>query len=218
MRRLLLPFLFLFCTAVYGQDTTRADTLHMLKEVVVSGFQANDPKYTSLNIESYPLLLINEKSPFNLSDALAKLPGISQMSTGNAISKPVIRGMYGNRILVLLSGLRFDNQQFQDEHGLGLSQIGIDRVEVIKGPASILYGTDAIGGIINVIEETPQQQGKTLDINTRLYSNTLGTLTDAGYASLKNNHWWRVRAGIESHADYRDGDGNRVLNSRAKGY
>ena len=59
---------------------------------------------------------------------------------------------------MLLSGLRFDNQQWQDEHGLGLSQIGIDRVEVIKGPASLLYGSDAIGGVINIIEEKPQRQ------------------------------------------------------------
>lgn len=213
IRIVLSTLLFLCCRYSFAQvaDTTE------LQEVVVSGIHESKAKETSLNLESYTLEQLDAKSPYNLSDALAKIPGISQVSTGNAISKPVIRGLYGNRILVLLSGLRFDNQQFQDEHGLGLSQIGIDRVEVIKGPASILYGTDAIGGIINVIEEVPEQQGKTLDINTRLYSNTLGTLTDVGYSLLKHNNWWRIRAGLETHADYTDGDGNRVLNSRNKG-
>ena len=61
-------------------------------------------------------------------------PGISQLTTGPAISKPVIRGLYGNRVLAVLSGLKFDNQQWQDEHGLGLNDVGIDRIEVIKGP------------------------------------------------------------------------------------
>lgn len=194
-----------------------ADT-NMLKEVVISGIEVTASKQSSLNITALSRAELEATSPYNLSDALSAVPGISQMRTGIAISKPVIRGLYGNRVLVLLSGLRFDNQQFQDEHGLGLSQIGIDGVEVIKGPASILYGTDAVGGVINIIEETPHLQGKYLDVNSRIYSNTLGTLTDVGYCSLHNNKWWRIRAGIESHADYSDGNGDRVLDSRNNGY
>jgi iron complex outermembrane recepter protein len=211
-------FLLVAANTAMAQDRVPPDTTYMLKEVVVSGFQANSPKNTSLNIEPYSLKQINDKSPFNLSDALAKLPGISQMTTGNAISKPVIRGLFGNRILVLFSGLRFDNQQFQDEHGLGLSQIGIDRVEVIKGPASLLYGSDAMGGVINVIEEKPTGQGKKLDFGTQLFSNTLGTLTNIGFSKRLGDKWWRLRAGFEDHADYSDGNNNRVLNSRNAGY
>jgi iron complex outermembrane receptor protein len=210
---------FILCSSVVSaQEDVRSDTANSLQEVVITGFQQNSTKYTSLNIEPYSLKQMNEKAPFNLSDALAKLPGISQISTGNAISKPVIRGLYGNRILVLYSGLRFDNQQWQDEHGLGLSQIGIDRVEVIKGPASLLYGSDAMGGVINVIEEKPLVEGKKVDVGTQLISNTLGTLTDAGYSSRVGNKWWRIRLGGESNADYSGGDNKRVLDSRNKGY
>ncbi len=209
---LLIPLLFSgYC---FGQV---ADT-SILNEVIVSGIQPVAENQTSLNLRPYSLQQLETQSPYNLSDAIAQIPGISQMTTGNAISKPVIRGLYGNRILVVLSGIRFDNQQWQDEHGLGLSQIGIKGVEVIKGPASLLYGTDAVGGVINVIEEKPVTNGQTLDISTRLYSNTLGTLTDVGYSNRKNNKWWRVRGGIENHADYSDGDNTRVLNSRNKGY
>lgn len=203
---------------IYAYGYAQSDTAKELSEVIVTGFHNSNVKATSLNLEPYSLKVLEHQSPYNLSDALAKLPGISQMTTGTAITKPVIRGLYGNRILVLLSGLRFDNQQFQDEHGLGLSQIGIDRVEVIKGPASLLYGTDAIGGVINVIESTPAKEGNNIDINTRLYSNTLGTLTDVGYSSLHDSKWWRLRAGLESNADYTDGNNDRVLNSRNKGY
>ena len=203
---------------VQGQ-TTNPPTVYALPSATVTGILDSLPRTSSLPLAKYSLHTLETKGPYNLSDALASIPGISQMSTGNAISKPVIRGLYGNRILVLLSGLRFDNQQFQDEHGLGLSQIGIDRIEVIKGPASILYGTDAIGGVINVIEETPATASNNWDINTRLYSNTLGTLTDVGYQYRNNkNSWFRLRGGIESHADYSDGSGTRVLNSRNNGY
>lgn len=215
MQRLSLLLFFLGITA---HAFAQSDTSKKLNEVTITGIQELQAKQTSIHIESYPLAELDAKAPFNLSDALAKIPGIAQLSTGNAISKPVIRGLYGNRILVLFSGLRFDNQQFQDEHGLGISQVGIDRVELIRGPASILYGTDAIGGVVNIVEEVPEEQGKHLDINTRIFSNTLGTLTDIGYSTLHGNKWRRIRLGYETHADYTDGNNTRVLNSRNKGY
>lgn len=203
---------------IYMQTYSQTDSSLELNEVIVTGIKDSKPKQTSLNIEPYKLKDLEIKSPLNLSDALAKLPGISQISTGNAISKPVIRGLYGNRILIVLSGLRFDNQQWQDEHGLGLSQIGIDRIEVIKGPASILYGTDALGGVINIVEEKPTEYKTVTDINTRFFSNTLGTLTDIGISTRNKKNWKRLRIGYENHADYTDGKNTRVLNSRNKGY
>ncbi len=212
-----IPLLLLFVGAALS-SYAQTDTTKKLDEVTITGIQESQVKQTSIHIEPYSLQELDKKAPFNLSDALANIPGIAQVTTGNAISKPVIRGLYGNRILVLFSGLRFDNQQFQDEHGLGISQIGIDRVELIRGPASILYGTDAVGGVINVVEETPEEQGKHLDINTRIFSNSLGTLTDIGYSTLKGNKWRRIRLGYESHADYSDGNGTRILDSRNKGY
>lgn len=217
MKKSVLAFLLVTHFSTYAQVET-ADSVHVLQEAVVTGFHEDKPRNTSLNILACNLKDINDKAPYNLCDALAKLPGIAQMTTGNAIAKPVIRGLYGNRILVLYSGMRFDNQQWQDEHGLGLSQIGIDRVEVIKGPASLLYGSDALGGVINVIEERPRTEGVTGSVGTQVFSNTLGTLTDAGIGGIKKQHWWRVRLGAESHADYADGNSTRVLNSRNKGY
>jgi len=213
-----LPFIIFVSFFSCRQCLAQGDTTHKLEEVIISGFQPDNAKLTSLNIESYSLQQINERSPYNLSDALAKLPGISQITTGNSISKPVIRGLYGNRILVLLSGTRFDNQQWQDEHGLGLSQIGISKAEVIKGPASLLYGSDAMGGIINVIEEKPLFQGIHTDGGTQLYTNTRGMLTDAGISKRTGDKWWRLRLGGENHADYADGSNTRVLNSRNSGY
>src|SRR5678816_386709 len=96
-------------------------TIPVMKEVVVSGIRTSLVKETSFNIQSLSIGKIRQSGALNISDALSKLPGISQLTTGPAISKPVVRGLYGNRVLAVLSGLKFDNQQWQDEHGLGLN-------------------------------------------------------------------------------------------------
>jgi len=190
-----------------------------LDQVVISAYKDDISRQTGLHIEPLQIKDIEQLGSFNLTDAMAKVPGVSQLSTGPGISKPVIRGLYGNRILVLFSGLRFDNQQWQDEHGLGLSDIGISRVEIIKGPLSILYGTEAVGGVINIIEESAPEKGVTeTDAGLEFHSNTLGGMIQAGTRVNRGKDWFRIRLGAESHADYSDGNGDRVLNSRYNGY
>ncbi len=191
----------------------------LLNEVVVSSYKDEETRQTSLHIEPLQLKEISKIGTFSLTDALSAVPGVSQLSTGTGISKPVIRGLFGNRILVLFSGLRFDNQQWQDEHGLGLSDIGISRVEIIKGPLSILYGTDAIGGVINIIEEMPPAKGTDeSDFDMDFHSNTLGGTVQAGTKANYGNKWYRLRIATTNHCDYSDGNNSRVLNSRFNGY
>ena len=195
------------------------DTAVLLQGVVISGLKVTRPAETPINISSLPVQKIRMNGSFNISDALAKLPGISQLTTGVGISKPVIRGLYGNRIQTVLSGLRFDNQQWQDEHGLGLNDMGIDRIEIIKGPVALLYGSESVGGIINIIEEAPALPGtKTGEINTRFFSNTYGLYTEIGLKAATEKRNWRIRAGFNSNADYSDGNNHRILNSRFGGY
>ena len=115
----------------------------------------------------------------NISEAATRIPGVWQLSTGTGVSKPVIRGLYGDRIGIMINGIRFDNQQWQDEHGLVMSSDGIDNIEVIKGPRSLLYGPEAIGGVISITDEHPAAIGTNVaDLNLKYYSNTLGILTD----------------------------------------
>ncbi len=188
-------------------------------EVVVYGTNDADHNKTANTISQIDVIEMRTNGALNLSDGIAKIPGISQLTTGSGISKPVIRGLYGNRIQTVLYGLRFDNQQWQDEHGLGLSDVGIDRVEIIKGAASLLYGSEAMGGVINIIEEksAPINTIKA-DVSTRFFSNTLGNGTDVGVKGATRKINWRVRFGEDSHADYSDGNNKRVLNSRFGGY
>jgi iron complex outermembrane recepter protein len=187
-------------------------------EVVVYGFQNLHPEKTANEIVPLSTDAMRIDGATSLSDGMSKLPGVYQLTTGG-ISKPVIRGLFGNRVQTVLLGLRFDNQQWQDEHGLGLSDIGVDRIEIIKGPASLLYGSEAMGGVLNIIEEKPAPVGtRQFDFSTRFFSNTMGVTTDVGFKGANNGYTWRIRAGMESHADYFDGNGRRILNSRFGGY
>lgn len=191
------------------------DSKSVLKELMVSTYKTDAVQQTSVHIEPLTIKDFEERGAYSIADALTTIPGVTQLSTGIGISKPVIRGLYGNRVLVLMSGLRFDNQQWQDEHGLGLSDLGISRVELIKGPLSLLYGTDAIGGVVNIIEErAPELNTAESSVKTKFHSNTLGGSVAAGYKANYGNKWFRLRLGTTTHCDYSDGNNERVLNSR----
>ena len=186
------------------------DSIPVLDAVTVSGIKKQPLRHTPFNISVLSLQQMQNAVNYNVSDALSKIPGISQITTGNGISKPVIRGLYGNRIQTVLLGLRFDNQQWQDEHGLGLSIIGIDHIEVLKGPSSLLYGTEALGGVIRIVEENiPAEGTNESDINASLFSNTLGFSINGGIKKNTGTKNWRIRLGADSHADYTDGNNKR---------
>ena len=111
-------------------------------------------------------------------------PGVSQVATGNSIGKPVIRGLSGNRVLTYAQGIRLENQQFGEEHGLGLNANGLESVEIIKGPASLLYGSDAMGGVFYFNPEKYTMSGKTNgEFNQIFHSNTQGSNTSFGVKS-----------------------------------
>lgn len=185
------------------------------EEIVVTD-TAIEKSYQTEKINSRELMRYGS---MNISEAVTKIPGVWQLSTGTGISKPVIRGLYGNRIGIMINGIRFDNQQWQDEHGLVMSSDGIDNIEVIKGPRSLLFGPEAIGGVVSITDEHPAPIGQeTADLNVKFYTNTLGILADAGFKGAQNNFNWLIRFGGETHADYLDGNGDRIPETRFGGY
>jgi iron complex outermembrane receptor protein len=96
-----------------------------------------------------------------LGETVSNLPGVRSFSTGSGVGKPVIRGLTSNRVLVLADGERVESQQWGDEHGPQIEAADAARIEVIRGPASVLYGSDAIGGVINVVSPPlPDAQGR----------------------------------------------------------
>src|SRR5687768_11243957 len=137
--------------------TSIATELH---EVVVTGISHS----TELRKNPIPLTTVSnqfmtENTSTNLIDNISKKPGISQISTGSAISKPVIRGLSYNRIITLYDGTRQEGQQWGDEHGIEIDEFAVDRVEIIKGAGSLMYGSDGLGGVINFLTPNPVQPG-----------------------------------------------------------
>ena len=86
----------------------------------------------------------------SLMQTLQGIPGVKAMSIGSGQSKPTIRGLGFNRMAVTEDGVKHEGQQCGDDHGLEIDQFSVDRAEVVKGPAALLYGSDAIGGVLNL--------------------------------------------------------------------
>jgi iron complex outermembrane receptor protein len=103
-----------------------------------------------------------------LGETVSTLPGVRSLSTGAGVGKPVIRGLSSNRVLVLADGERVESQQWGDEHGPQVEAVDAERIEVIRGPASVLYGSDALGGVINVVTSPlPDALGRDPFVNGR---------------------------------------------------
>jgi len=91
---------------------------------------------------------LDQARGMNLTDAIQNTPGVSAYTSGNFVSKPVVRGLTSNRVLIVADGIRQETQQWGDEHGTQVDSLSVDRYEVLRGPNSLLYGSDALGGVI----------------------------------------------------------------------
>jgi iron complex outermembrane receptor protein len=132
-----------------------------ISEVMITGVS----RATEIKRSPIPLVAVSKTSidehagAGNVIDQIANLPGVSAVTTGPNVSKPFIHGLGYNRVVTLQDGIRQEGQQWGDEHGVEVDQNSIDRVEVIKGPASLGYGSDAIGGVVNLITAAPVADG-----------------------------------------------------------
>ena len=152
-RHYILPLFFAVALGVYAQE--QADTTDMfyghvdLEAATVTGVTGR----TRLSASPAPIKLVASGdlrgiSASNIVAARATQPGVAQLTTGSGISKPIIRGLGFNRIVCMADGVRQEGQQWGGEHGLELDGQGIDRIEILKGPASLMYGSDAMAGVL----------------------------------------------------------------------
>jgi iron complex outermembrane receptor protein len=167
-----------------------------------------------MKVEQESMKNLKANGAVNLADGITNIAGVESITTGLSIGKPVIRGLSSNRVLVYVQGVRLENQQFGDEHGLGISDSGIESVEVIKGPASLLYGSDALGGVLYINpEKFAVAHTQKADISGNYFSNTEGFNTNAGYKSSDENFKFLFRGSLTEHSDYKTKD-YRVTNTR----
>lgn len=186
-----------------------------VEAIVVSGGYNSTQHNNAVKIDVLKLNVNSIKSTPNFAEVLTQVPGVDMISKGSGVSKPVIRGLSMNDILVLNNNVRFENYQYSSHHPLGIDEFGLEGVEIIKGPASLLYGSDAIGGVINFIKEKPAQIGSIIgDYNMQLFSNTLGLTNNLGIKGTSKKFFGGIRVGQKTNADFRQGGGDFVPNSR----
>lgn len=151
----------------------------------------------------------------NIVDALSRQPGISQLSTGPAISKPVIRGLGYNRLVVINDGVRQEGQQWGDEHGIEIDENSVSRVEIVKGPASLIYGSDAIAGVINILTTSPAPVNTVRgNIFSNYQTNNRQRSFFGNIGANKNGFNWNAWGDYKAAADYQNKYDGRVYNSK----
>jgi iron complex outermembrane receptor protein len=184
-------------------------------QVVVTGVsQATELRRSPVPTTVVDRTRLNQTSATNVIDAIAHTPGVSQITTGAAISKPVVRGLGYNRVVTLNNGARQEGQQWGDEHGIELDEFSIDRAEIIKGPGSLLYGSDAMAGVINFLAPDPIAEGH---VTGQAAANYQTNNRQQGYSLMNagniNGLNWLVRGTRKVAGDYRNRYDGRVFNS-----
>lgn len=196
-------------------DIVLQEDVHLMDEVIISTAFNKLQSQNVMKVEHESIKSLQQKGITTLIEGLTTIPGVSQISTGASIGKPVIRGLSSNRVLVYSQGVRLENQQFGDEHGLGLNDSGIESVEVIKGPASLLYGSDALGGVLYFVpEKFANANTIKADVDQKYFSNTQGSSTSLGLKGSTDKWKFLGRGSYTTHSDYEIAGGDKVTNTR----
>ena len=186
-----------------------------MNEVVITGLsKAAEQKRTATPIAVIPRLTLLQSSSSNIIDALSAQPGVSQVTTGTGISKPVIRGLGYNRVVVVNDGIRQEGQQWGDEHGIEIDEFSVNKVEILKGPASLAFGSDAMAGVVNMISAPTLTEGKIAGNIATNYQTNNGLIGySADFAGNKNGLVWDMRYSNKLAHAYQNKYDGYVLNS-----
>jgi iron complex outermembrane receptor protein len=156
-----------------------------------------------------------ENSATNVIDAISKAPGVSAMTDGQSISKPVIRGLGYNRVLTVNDGVVQQDQAWFDEFGIEADPDAVDRAEILKGPASLAYGSDGIAGVVNLIPERPLPEGQIkADIKSNYQSNNGLVNTALHIAGTNNGISWSARVDYTMAHAYQNAYDGYAINTQ----
>lgn len=152
---------------------------HELEEVLVKDRYAVQRKQSeSLNVEVVNADFIQRNLGGSLMATMSRLPGVKTIGIGSGLSKPLIRGLGFNRVVVADKGIKHEGQQWGADHGLELDQFAVGEVELVKGAASFIYGSDAIAGVVDVkpvAPPVPNSFGGSVDMIGKTNNNLFGS-------------------------------------------
>ncbi len=187
-----------------------------LQEVIVTGLTTGSTvKDSPVPIMTYNKIQWLQTSSTNLVDAVGKLPGMSQITTGVGLSKPVIRGLGFNRVITVHDGVRQEDNQWGEEHALQIDEYSIERYEIIKGSGSLLYGSDGLGGVMSLISSRPPEAGILRGQLLTNYQSNNGLIGVSGLVegTTQSGLFGRVRVSTKSAGNYRNKHDGRVYGS-----
>ncbi|MFN0083458.1 MAG: TonB-dependent receptor [Ferruginibacter sp.] len=198
------------------KDISLSESVVENNAVIVTGVsRASQLKKVPFQVSVMRREELQQTTSTNIIDAITRKAGVSSIATGPAISKPVIRGLGYNRVLTINDGVRQEGQQWGDEHGIEIDEASVNKIEILKGPASLVYGSDAMAGVINIITNVPVSMntikaniGSNYQTNNRLRS-VYGNI--AGNA---NGFSWNVYGTKKAAADYKNKYDGYVFNSK----
>ena len=178
------------------------DSVKNLQAVTVSA-RSGQAVTTTQNAVQVDASYLEEHFAGSLMQSLEGIPGVKAVSIGAGLSKPTIRGLGYNRMVVSQDGIKHEGQQWGDDHGLEVDQFAVDAVEVIKGPATLLYGSDAIGGVLslsgNRLPTVPFEVSATLFGRT----NNLQGGFSGHLAGRNGGFFYKANLTLSDYADYR---------------
>ena len=198
-KRMILMSLLCYGAAMTAQEASDSSDVfykHLrLNELTVTGVTGQ----TKLRDMPAPVSVVTPRelraaTGTNIIDAISHQPGIAQLTTGNGISKPIIRGLGYNRVLVVSDGVRQEGQQWGDEHGLEIDEHSVHSIEILKGPASLMYGSDAMAGVL-ILHSTPSlAEGEmTGKVSTGYQTNSGLFDYSLNFAGNKKGFVWNAR-------------------------
>jgi iron complex outermembrane receptor protein len=176
----------------------------LLDEVVIHGKSNDNSTQISSTVSREN---IEQNSHKNLSDILESIVGVSSLKNGSGISKPVIHGLYGNRVAILNNGIQQSGQQWGNDHAPEIDPFIANHLSVIKGASALAYGSNSLGSVVLVetdkIRQDPHLHGS---VNYSFHSNGLGNTLNTQLE--KNGRWaaWRVSGTLKVQGDSKSPD------------
>lgn len=179
-------------------------SLEMRETVIEHALISNSERSSSVAISLINREEMLDRNPGSFAETLESIPGVTTNNVGVGIARPVIRGLAGTRIYVADMGLRQEGQQWGNDHGLELDQYGVERVELIRGPATIVYGPDAMAGVVHILSDIwPDENGIKGEVISGFKTNNETLFNSFGVKGLKNNFYFNFRMSQKTYSDMR---------------
>lgn len=205
IRIIRIMLLLVFVLPLYSQQTDSIKQIELESiTITATSYKTSSKLNSALSIEVADKDFLRNHFTGNLIQALEHIPGVRSMDIGSGFSKPMIRGMGFNRISVNENGIKQEGQQWGSDHGLEIDAFNIERVTVRKGPSSLLYGSDAMGGVVEITQAPPPFDNQIFGEAMVLGKSVNETFGGSVLLGLKKSAWYtKLRYSEQRFGDYR---------------